>query len=72
MPTQGSWRPLVRISVASPSLVIVATVGVAEAQVTWLVRFWVELSEYVQDLFSSSYAQFLLSFETADLVDAIG
>ena len=25
MPTQGSWRPLVRISVASPSRVIVST-----------------------------------------------
>lgn len=32
----------------------------------------VELSEYVQDLFSSSYAQFLLSFDTTDLVDALG
>lgn len=31
----------------------------------------VELSDYVQDLFSSSYAQFLLSFDTADLVEAI-
>lgn len=31
----------------------------------------VELSDYVQDLFSSAYAQFLLSFDTADLIDAI-
>lgn len=31
----------------------------------------VELSDYVQDLFSTSYAQFLLSFDTADLVEAI-
>lgn len=31
----------------------------------------VELADYVQDLFSSSYAQFLLSFDTADLVEAI-
>jgi hypothetical protein len=31
----------------------------------------VELSEYVQDLFSSSYAQFLLSFDMADLIEAI-
>jgi len=32
----------------------------------------VEVAEYVSDIFSSSYAQFLLSFDTADLVDAIG
>lgn len=32
----------------------------------------VELADYVQDLFSSAYAQFLLSFETADLIEAIG
>ena len=31
----------------------------------------VELSEYVQDLFSSSYAQFLLSFDTGDLIEAM-
>ncbi len=33
--------------VARPALVIVATDAVAEAHVTWLVRFSVELSEYV-------------------------
>ena len=33
--------------VARPAAVIVATEVVAEAQVTWLVRFWVELSEKV-------------------------
>ena len=32
----------------------------------------VEVAEYIADLFSSSYAQFLLSFNTADLIDAIG
>ena len=32
---------------ASPPAVIVATAGVADAQVTWLVRFCVELSENV-------------------------
>lgn len=32
----------------------------------------IDLSDYVSDLFSSSYAQFLLSFDTRDLVDAIG
>ncbi len=32
----------------------------------------VELAEYVSDLFSSSYAQFLLSFDTADLLAAVG
>lgn len=32
----------------------------------------VDLAEYVADLFSSSYAQFLLNFETADLIDALG
>ncbi len=32
---------------ARPALEIVATDVVAEAQVTWLVRFCVELSEYV-------------------------
>ena len=31
--------------VANPDEVIVATEGVADAQVTWLVRFCVELSE---------------------------
>ena len=33
--------------VAKPAAVIVATEVVAEAHVTWLVRFWVELSEKV-------------------------
>ena len=33
--------------VARPAAVIVATAGVADAQVTWLVRFCVELSEKV-------------------------
>lgn len=32
----------------------------------------VELSDYISDLFSSSYAQFLLNFETADLLEAMG
>lgn len=32
----------------------------------------IDLADYVSDLFSSSYAQFLLSFETRDLVDAVG
>lgn len=31
----------------------------------------VELAEYIQDLFSASYAQFLLSFDTQDLIEAI-
>lgn len=31
----------------------------------------VEIAEYVSDLFSSSYAQFLLNFDTADLLEAI-
>ena len=31
--------------VARPAAVMVATEVVAEAQVTWLVRFWVEVSE---------------------------
>lgn len=31
----------------------------------------VELSDYVQDLFSFSYAQFLLNFDTADLIESI-
>jgi len=31
----------------------------------------IEVAEYIADLFSSSYAQFLLSFDTADLIDAI-
>lgn len=31
----------------------------------------VEIADYVADLFTASYAQFLLSFDTADLVDAI-
>lgn len=36
------------------------------------VQVEVEVADYVADLFSSSYAQFLLSFDTADLIDAIG
>lgn len=32
----------------------------------------VEVADYVADLFSNSYAQFLLSFDTADLIDALG
>lgn len=32
----------------------------------------VDVSEYISDLFSASYAQFLLNFETADLIEAIG
>ena len=35
----------VATAVASPAAVMVATEVVAEAQVTWLVRSWVELSE---------------------------
>lgn len=31
----------------------------------------VELAEYLSDLFSASYAQFLLSFDTADLIEAM-
>lgn len=31
----------------------------------------VEVADYVSDLFSSSYAQFLLNFETSDLIDAM-
>ena len=31
----------------------------------------VELADYVSDLFSSSYAQFLLNFDTAHLIDAV-
>lgn len=31
----------------------------------------VELADYVSDLFSSSYAQFLLNFDTANLIDAV-
>lgn len=31
----------------------------------------VDLADYVSDLFSSSYAQFLLNFDTTDLIDAI-
>jgi hypothetical protein len=31
----------------------------------------VELSEYISDLFSASYAQFLLNFDTVDLLEAI-
>lgn len=32
----------------------------------------VDLSEYVSDLFSSAYAQFLLNFDTTDLIEALG
>lgn len=32
----------------------------------------VEVADYVADLFGSAYAQFLLTFDTADLVDALG
>jgi hypothetical protein len=32
----------------------------------------VDVAEYISDLFSASYAQFLLSFDTGDLIDAIG
>lgn len=32
----------------------------------------VEIADYVADLFSSSYAQFLLNFDTGELVDALG
>ena len=31
----------------------------------------VELADYISDLFSSSYAQFLLNFDTASLIDAV-
>jgi len=31
----------------------------------------VELADCVSDLFSSSYAQFLLSFDTSDMIDAV-
>ncbi len=31
----------------------------------------VDLSEYISDLFSASYAQFLLNFDTADLLEAL-
>lgn len=32
----------------------------------------VDVAEYVSDLFSASYAQFLMNFDTADLVEAVG
>ena len=32
----------------------------------------IEIADYIADLFTASYAQFLLSFDTADLVDVIG
>ncbi|WP_447952387.1 hypothetical protein [Sphingopyxis chilensis] len=32
----------------------------------------VDLADYVSDLFKSSYAQFLLNFDTADLLEALG
>lgn len=35
-------------------------------------RAEVDLADYVSDLFSSSYGQFLLNFDTSDLIDAIG
>lgn len=35
-------------------------------------RVEVTVAEYVSDLFSSSYAQFLLNFDTADLLDVLG
>ena len=31
----------------------------------------VDLAEYISDLFSSSYAQFLLNFDTGDLIEAV-
>jgi len=31
----------------------------------------VELSEYISDPFSASYAQFLLNFDTADLLETL-
>ena len=31
----------------------------------------VDLAEYVSDLFRSSYAQFLLNFDTADLLESV-
>lgn len=31
----------------------------------------VDLADYVSDLFKSSYAQFLLNFDTADLLEAL-
>ncbi len=31
----------------------------------------VDLADYVSDLFSSSYAQFLLNFDTTDMLEAI-
>ena len=31
----------------------------------------VDLADYVSDLFSSSYAQFLLNFDTADMLEAV-
>lgn len=34
-------------------------------------RSYVPLAEYVSDLFKSSYAQFLLNFDTKDLLDAL-
>ena len=35
-------------------------------------RVEVTVAEYVSDLFSSSYAQFLLNFDTADLLESLG
>ena len=32
----------------------------------------VDVSDYISDLFSASYAQFLLNFDTTDLLDALG
>lgn len=31
----------------------------------------VEVREYISDIFNTSYAQFLLNFETCDLVEAL-
>lgn len=32
----------------------------------------VDVADYVSDIFNSSYAQFLLNFDTSDLIDAVG
>lgn len=32
----------------------------------------IEIADYVSDLFSTSYAQFLLNFDTGELIDALG
>ena len=41
-----------------------------EARATF--RLDVGAADYVADLSNRSYAQFLLNFDTADLIDAIG